>query len=255
VVNHVKSACYCFELGILQGDADLLLSDINEKPDWMDHIAMDVEKGDSMVRYVMDDSKLADIPFLYLAVVARDAPARYRLVCTVKPQSNEIVINDDYEDTNLDQQGVQCSNCQVRIPPSALTMHELYCKRNNTKCNLCGRIFQNRDFANHWHCKVAGCGKYGSIDQEHKHMSCYHQAVLCECGLNLELHQVANHRKTECPMRLIICRFCRLTVQAGAKSRTAKDLYLGTGLTEHESECGARTIECQKCKKSIQLKG
>jgi hypothetical protein len=47
-----------------------------------------------------------------------------------------------------------------------------------------------------------------------------------------------------------------LTVEAGHISKNVKDLYANfvEPICEHESECGARTITCQKCNKQVQLK-
>lgn len=57
-------------------------------------------------------------------------------------------------------------------------------------------------------------------------------------------------------IRYIICRYCHLTVVAGPVSKNVKDLYANfiEPLCEHESECGSRTISCQKCNKQVQLK-
>lgn len=78
--------------------------------------------------------------------------------------------------------------------------------------------------------------------------------IKCSCGEVIEFPAVPKHKQESCPNRNIICRFCHLLVEAGKISKSAKDLYLGTGLTEHESECGSRTIICVKCSKPVQLK-
>jgi hypothetical protein len=87
-----------------------------------------------------------------------------------------------------------------------------------------------------------------------KHKSLEHKLLECICLQTLLLPQVAFHCRKECPERMIICRFCHLLVRAGEFSRTGKDLFLGSLLSEHESECGARTVTCQTCKKPVQLK-
>jgi hypothetical protein len=81
-----------------------------------------------------------------------------------------------------------------------------------------------------------------------------HTPIICECGLSASLQEYSIHKKMDCPESLIECRFCHLLRKRGALSKSAKDLILGSGLNEHESECGARTIDCAKCGKAIQLK-
>ena len=93
------------------------------------------------------------------------------------------------------------------------------------------------------------------VHDDQKHFEFCHQFVTCSCGESLYPQQISQHKLVECEARFIICRYCHLLLPAGKLSRTAKDLILGLGLTEHESECGARTFECQKCSKSVQLKG
>jgi hypothetical protein len=75
-----------------------------------------------------------------------------------------------------------------------------------------------------------------------------------DCNISLPMSELASHRLKQCPDRLIICRFCHLRVKAGPLSKLGKDLLLGGGITEHESECGSRTIGCVKCGQNVQLK-
>ena len=80
-----------------------------------------------------------------------------------------------------------------------------------------------------------------------------HSPIICECNATLFLADIPNHRAKQCPERIILCRFCHLNVKAGLPSTSAKDILLG-GMSEHESECGGRTIQCVKCSQNVQLK-
>ena len=89
---------------------------------------------------------------------------------------------------------------------------------------------------------------------QEKHHKRNHLPITCLCDHQYFMIDLSSHKKFECPERSIVCRFCHLLVRAGNKSKLAKDLYLGGDLTEHESECGSRTIACVKCHKPVQLK-
>ena len=81
-----------------------------------------------------------------------------------------------------------------------------------------------------------------------------HRPITCKCGSQYFLSDLTAHRQRECPDRQLLCRYCHLLVRAGPPSKLAKDLYLNLGLSEHESDCGARTIVCINCQKNVQLK-
>ncbi|KAI8903329.1 ubiquitin fusion degradation protein UFD1-domain-containing protein [Gorgonomyces haynaldii] len=148
-------------------------------------------------------------------------------------------------------EGVECSNCYSIVPQQSLTMHQLHCSRNQKGCPICKRAFKIQDFADHTHCDK--CDYNGSLKAVQKHLIWKHQKHTCDCGLEIDLDQVREHTLV-CPEVNIICRYCHLYQKRGKLSSNAQDLYLGLGLTEHESECGSRTIVCQKCSKNITIK-
>ncbi|KAJ3257097.1 hypothetical protein HK103_004925 [Boothiomyces macroporosus] len=141
---------------------------------------------------------------------------------------------------------VECTNCGSYVPSEKLAIHQAFCFRNNIKCDRCLAVFQRSEFEKHSHCEI--CGK---VSSEYHHI--IHETVECSCGIQLPIQQVANHKK-ECIHALIVCRYCHLVVVSEGKSTLPKDLYLGTGLSVHESDCGSRTITCQKCNKNVTLK-
>jgi hypothetical protein len=149
-------------------------------------------------------------------------------------------------------EGVQCGNCNSLVLAERLQMHMIYCERNNTFCEKCSKPILTKDLPHHWHCEK--CPIFGHVTQQSKHNQICHTDIHCTCGEVLNFLQIPHHKLIDCEDRLIICRYCHLNVKAGKLSRTGKDLYLSLDLTEHESECGARTTECMKCNKQIQLK-
>ncbi|KAJ1569797.1 hypothetical protein HK096_001412 [Nowakowskiella sp. JEL0078] len=154
----------------------------------------------------------------------------------------------------------RCGNCRQWIPTRTLNMHKAFCERNNKACLICGLVMKKEDFPNHWHCGL--CSTITNLENKTKHLQMVHSPISCTCGEELFLESVPDHRKKICPDRLIICRFCHLLVKAGPISREVRDIYYGSDdksstvipLTEHESECGARTIQCTNCKQQVQLK-
>jgi len=85
-------------------------------------------------------------------------------------------------------------------------------------------------------------------------MEIYHGWYQCTCESfeSPSLPELALHRRTTCPDRFIICRYCHILVQQGAPASDARDRI--RGLASHESYCGNRTIECQKCTQLVSLK-
>nr|CAD1834905.1 unnamed protein product [Ananas comosus var. bracteatus] len=85
-----------------------------------------------------------------------------------------------------------------------------------------------------------------------KHMKVFHEPLHCACGVVLEKEEMVQHQSSTCPLRLIVCHFCRDMVQAGTEPLDARDRL--RGLSEHESICGSRTVPCDSCGRSVMLK-
>jgi len=103
----------------------------------------------------------------------------------------------------------------------------------------------------HWHCDK--CDKYGDLLEKDKHELIFHTLRKCSCKYESEsLQDLARHKRTTCPDRLITCKFCRNLVKQDEPSTNPQDLL--EGLTVHESYCGARTIKCVKCEESVTLR-
>ena len=112
---------------------------------------------------------------------------------------------------------------------------------------------KREDAQQHWHCDQ--CDAYGSITDADKHVQDEHTLIPCLCGMELYLKSIAEHAALDCPERIILCRYCHTLMPAGPRSFSAKDLMMsGTPLTQHESECGSRTINCMKCQRPVAIK-
>merc|ERR550532_2981271 len=108
-----------------------------------------------------------------------------------------------------------CETCGKAIPKASEMIHTARCARNFIRCRVCkkGIQRQEKDF----------------------HMNRFHNEVACKCGqkfqgtLNMEKHQ-----QTECPFRLVKCKYCESLVEA-------KDLEA------HLEMCGNIQIQCFDC--------
>ncbi|CAM8888045.1 unnamed protein product [Rhodiola kirilowii] len=103
---------------------------------------------------------------------------------------------------------------------------------------------------NHVHCEK--CGKAFQQAELEKHVKVFHEPLQCPCGVFLEKEDMVQHQASDCPLRLITCRFCGDMVQAGNAAIDARDRM--RGLSEHESGCGSRTAPCSTCGRSVMLK-
>ncbi|XP_054797157.1 uncharacterized protein LOC129302361 [Prosopis cineraria] len=146
----------------------------------------------------------------------------------------------------------QCRNCKHYIPSRTIALHEAYCSRHNVICQHagCGIVLRIEESKNHIHCDR--CGKAFQQGELEKHVKVFHEPLHCPCGVVLEKEQMVEHQASECPMRLIACRFCGDMVQAGSSAVDIRDKI--RGLTEHESVCGSRTAPCDSCGRSVMLK-
>ncbi|KAF9089550.1 hypothetical protein BGX27_002454 [Mortierella sp. AM989] len=146
----------------------------------------------------------------------------------------------------------ECTNCGSWIPERTMMLHSSFCIRNNAKCDKCGVVMKKDELPNHFHCDH--CDKYGHISEKRKHMEIYHGWYQCSCQTfeSPALPELALHRRTTCPERLITCRYCHTLVQQGGSAPNTRDRI--RGLSSHESYCGDRTIQCQKCSQMVSLK-
>ncbi|KAI9827855.1 MAG: hypothetical protein M1832_004344 [Thelocarpon impressellum] len=149
---------------------------------------------------------------------------------------------------------VRCKNCQQWVPARTMMLHENFCLRNNTLCPKCQGVFKksSADWADHWHCSHDSAHGNSPASRA-KHDATAHTPAACPaCQEEFpSLSALAHHRVTLCPGKLILCRFCHLTVpQEGGP--TAESLM--ADLTPHELADGARTADCHLCGKPVRLR-
>ena len=161
----------------------------------------------------------------------------------------------DGEERSPDEE--QCQNCRQWVPKRTMILHENFCRRNNVACPHCENVFQtnSEEWKQHWHCPHDDA--YGSSEAaKAKHGRVYHtdhQCPSCPFSTN-SLPDLARHRTTLCPAKIILCQFCHLEVpQEGDPFNPSAETLL-SGLTEHELADGARTTECHLCSKIIRLR-
>ncbi|KAJ3013296.1 hypothetical protein HKX48_005842 [Thoreauomyces humboldtii] len=245
---------YECELGSTRGDADLFISTFIENPTLTDHTHFNVDSGPSKLSFTIDH---IICPTLYIGVYdpscSSDFDLRIRPVDTdhAVPSASQSTTATTASEGPPEPGTLRCHNCGTSVPEARMQLHLAYCERNNVRCPHCSKILSRSDMQDHWHCSF--CDAVGVTSDRDKHVRMLHTPLDCECGKQVLLGDMAEHRGRVCPARLHVCRFCHLLVPAGPPSFTAKDLMLG-GMSSHESDCGARTFPCAKCAASVQLK-
>lgn len=163
------------------------------------------------------------------------------------------------DDVPPNPEDIRCKNCHQWVPQRTLFLHENFCLRNNILCPNCSNVFQKSSSAwkEHWHCPHDSA--YGSGPSTHtKHDSVFHTAQVCrDCGYEAQnIPDLAHHRTSTCPAKLILCTFCHLLVpQQGPEDPSPSDPeVILSGLTPHELSDGARTTECHLCSKIVRLR-
>jgi hypothetical protein len=172
-------------------------------------------------------------------------------------KTKESPVSPDGEASKGGPDEEQCQNCHQWVPQHTMLLHEGFCRRNNILCPKCSRVFQktSAEWAQHWHCPHDDA--HGSSEAtKTKHDDLYHtgrQCHACPFATN-SVPDLARHRTTLCPSKIILCQFCHLEVpQEGDPFNPSADTLL-SGLTEHEIMDGARTTDCHLCGKIIRLR-
>ncbi|KAF3480720.1 ubiquitin fusion degradation protein 1 [Arthroderma uncinatum] len=168
------------------------------------------------------------------------------------------------EEENLGQDAhsndeTQCKNCQQWVPKATMVLHENFCLRNNILCPKCQKVFHKRssEWENHWHCTQDDAYGTGASSKA-RHDTVFHSTHTCrECQyVSRSLPDLAQHRTTVCPEKLILCSFCHLVVpQKGESDPEVLDPEVVlSNLTPHELVDGGRTTECHLCHKIVRLR-
>ncbi|KAL2759902.1 hypothetical protein ACRALDRAFT_2129740 [Sodiomyces alcalophilus JCM 7366] len=151
----------------------------------------------------------------------------------------------------------QCKNCLKLVPKRTMVLHQNFCLRNNVTCPQCQSVFHKAspEWEAHWHCALDDeFGDSPSSKAKHDHVR--HTEMQCpSCDVTLpSLVELALHRTTVCPGKLILCQFCHLEVpQEGDPLNPSAEVLL-SGLTAHEVADGARTTDCHLCGKIVRMR-
>ena len=164
--------------------------------------------------------------------------------------TDEVLLGPDEE---------RCSNCNQAVPSRTMFLHQNFCLRNNVLCPHCHNVYQKSspEWNNHWHCPHDN--SYGNTPSSRKkHDGLMHTPSSCpSCDYKAaNTPDLAHHRTTTCPGKIILCQFCHLQVpQQGPDDLPADSAeVILSGLTPHELSDGARTTECHICAKITRLR-
>lgn len=190
-----------------------------------------------------------------------DGPIHYLLRVTSVANNADLYVNEadtnEAEAPSADED--RCKNCRQWVPRRTMMLHENFCFRNNIQCPHCENVFQKKsvEWNSHWHCPLDDA--YGNDpSSKKKHNTIFHAPVSCpSCDYqSSNIPNLAQHRTTTCPGKLILCTFCHLEVpQQGSEDPDPwEPEVLLSGLTPHELIDGGRTTECHLCTKIVRLR-
>lgn len=253
-----------------EDDIDLFASPLSSRhrarPRQEEHVFGNFECGVPSKRFRIQSSniELEGAESLYISVHSPQSesairPSQYTLRARIVPNSECNEESTDMTESepapNADEE--QCKNCQQSIPKRTMMLHENFCFRNNIVCQDCGSVFRKNspEWNAHWHCDHDLAHGNNPASQT-KHNYVYHKEHQCpSCDFTAgSLPDLAQHRTTVCPGKLILCRFCHLSVpQEGDPANPSAEELL-SGLTAHELADGSRTEHCYLCQKIVRLR-
>jgi hypothetical protein len=210
--------------------------------------------------------ELENAEALYISVFARPSPNynskphKFSLKYNSLPQAGSLKkpVTIDLQDIDMhspDEE--QCKNCHQWVPKRTMMLHKNFCLRNNILCPSCNNVFQKKseEWANHWHCPYDS-SHGNTTSSKIVHDSIFHTSRQCpNCPYEAtNLRDLASHRTSICPGKLILCQFCHLEVPQEGDPFDPSPEALISGLTAHELADGARTTDCHLCSKIIRLR-
>ncbi|KAL5226555.1 hypothetical protein ABZP36_014820 [Zizania latifolia] len=253
----VASGCANIEVKIVTdtngGDTDIYVSrhplvfPTQHRHEWSSH-----EMGSKVLILKPKDASLISGTYS-IGVYGFKGTTKYQLSVAIKVVLNSQRIGEQASaSSSVDVDSVVCKNCRRYVSSRTSLLHEAYCVRHNVVCTHdgCGIVLRKEEAADHVHCSK--CGQAFQQREMEKHMKVFHEPLHCPCGLVLEKEDMVQHQSSICPLRLIVCRFCGDTVQAGGEPLDARDRLCN--MCEHESICGSRTAPCDSCGRSVMLK-
>ncbi|KAE8444570.1 hypothetical protein EG329_014494 [Mollisiaceae sp. DMI_Dod_QoI] len=210
--------------------------------------------------------ELENAEALYISVYARGDNSgtsrshNFSLAFNAKQQQggskqDPVSLDDDTEMHSPEEE--QCKNCHQWIPKRTMMLHENFCLRNNVLCPQCQNVFQkkSKEWETHWHCEYDSSHGNTPISKL-QHDSVFHTPRQCpNCYYEASnLRDLASHRTSVCPGKIILCQFCHLEVPQEGDPFDPSAEALISGLTAHELADGARTTDCHLCSKIVRLR-
>lgn len=154
------------------------------------------------------------------------------------------------EATSSNTESQMCPNCEKPVGLSSFDLHRIRCEAQFRKCDVCSQIVRRVDFPHHNHCQ--DCNRLFRDRESHSQL--WHSPIDCLCGQTVTRATLQQHRSTDCPNKLLLCRFCGCFVPKGDTSQMdARDRIMGF-TSEHEASCGNRTDVCVLCGRRERLK-
>ncbi|EKD16064.1 uncharacterized protein L3040_003504 [Drepanopeziza brunnea f. sp. 'multigermtubi'] len=215
--------------------------------------------------------ELENAESLYVSIYARATGAEssalhkfsigFKLIPKERPEeSAEMVIELDEpggETETHSPKEEQCKNCRQWVPKHTMMLHENFCLRNNVICSHCSEVFQRKsqEWADHWHCDQDSA--HGNTPSSKvSHDAIFHTSRQCpNCPYEASnIRDLASHRTSICPGKIILCQFCHLEVPQEGDPFDPSPEQLISGLTSHELADGARTTDCHLCSRIIRLR-
>lgn len=243
------------------------------RPTENEHVFGDFSNSDSKrISLQATNIELENAEALYVSIHARPTkeegvPSLHPFSLEVKliPKalangSSQIPISLDDSDEDIVMHSAeeeQCKNCLQWVPKRTMMLHETFCLRNNILCPQCQNVFQKKsqEWADHWHCPHDT--SFGnSPASKAKHDDILHTTKQCpNCPYEAaNLKDLASHKTSVCPGKIILCQFCHLEVPQEGDPFDPSPEALISGLTAHELADGARTTDCHLCAKIIRLR-
>jgi hypothetical protein len=275
ITSWPKSDAVEIELSDNGGDLDIFVSPHaprqRARPRDDEHVWSDFSNESTKTFTIQPTNvELEDAEALFISINYRKsanpspAPVKFSLRVKAVPieakivGGNKPIVIDGEDDTEMHTSDEEkCKNCHQYVPKRSMVLHENFCLRNNVLCPHCQRVFQKKsqEWADHWHC-LHDLAHGNTPASQAKHDEVSHTTRQCpNCpyeGLNLK--DLAMHRTSICPGKLILCQFCHLEVaQEGDPFDPSADQLI-SGLTAHELADGARTTDCHLCSKIVRLR-
>ncbi|KAJ2016064.1 hypothetical protein GGI06_003176 [Coemansia sp. S85] len=267
--EQTKSFSFSFSAGVnsvdvilscVTGDASLVASCLVQNPSVVDNTWFDFSAPShkqKRLRISRDELLPQGSNTVHISVVGFTALCQASISVELDSTLEDKVEAETELSSSPSKDGMRlCANCGSSVPTARFDMHRIVCERHNVKCTCCTSIFKrgSDEAERHWHCEL--CNASGDTDDSAKHFYFFHTAASCTCDIELSafasIAELAEHRRTRCPERLIECRYCHNVEPQGPASEDAVDIM--DGLNAHEAYCGSRTIECIKCKANVRIR-